>query len=355
MSKPTDWREAPQLGTPSSMELTIGAVAAAAGVPANTLRTWERRYGYPEPKRTSGNQRLYDPSIVPRLRLIARAIDRGIRARQAVAASEAELRLMVDEELPALQDLSVYSGPQGAGSPYGGSSRPQVLAASSQGAQEAPALRLRAADDVIAGWLAAAKALDGAALDRGFGADSSRLGGLTFLMDRAAPFVHAVGEAWASGDLEIFQEHFASERLRSFLSSLWRPLADNACGPVVVCCTLPGEDHALGLHMAATAIAIAGWRVMFLGARTPVDEIVACAQQTGADTVLVSVSRSTSGRESEAQVRALRKALPDGVALVLGGAGSPDRVSGTERITNLADLHAWAQRRSSDAADRDSR
>ncbi|HLL49709.1 MAG TPA: MerR family transcriptional regulator, partial [Thermomicrobiales bacterium] len=35
------------------------AVVLRTGVPADTFRAWERRYGIPSPVRTDGNQRLY--------------------------------------------------------------------------------------------------------------------------------------------------------------------------------------------------------------------------------------------------------------------------------------------------------
>jgi DNA-binding transcriptional MerR regulator len=59
----------------------IGALSRAAGVTVETLRTWERRYGFPAPTRTASGHRLYPVSCVPRLRRTADALSRGIRAR----------------------------------------------------------------------------------------------------------------------------------------------------------------------------------------------------------------------------------------------------------------------------------
>ncbi len=39
--------------------LSIGEVAAIMGVSAITIRSWERRYGWPEPERSSGAHRRY--------------------------------------------------------------------------------------------------------------------------------------------------------------------------------------------------------------------------------------------------------------------------------------------------------
>ena len=42
------------------VELSIGTLSSATGVPVDTLRTWERRYGFPAPvTRTGGSHRRY--------------------------------------------------------------------------------------------------------------------------------------------------------------------------------------------------------------------------------------------------------------------------------------------------------
>src|SRR5436190_22055473 len=40
--------------------IRTNAAAEVLGVSPNTLRSWERRYGYPVPKRTVGNHRNYE-------------------------------------------------------------------------------------------------------------------------------------------------------------------------------------------------------------------------------------------------------------------------------------------------------
>ena len=71
--------------------LTIGAVSRASGIPTNTLRTWERRYGFPEPRRTEGGHRLYPKSVVEHLIAIRQALAAGRRPGQVVGAPMSEL------------------------------------------------------------------------------------------------------------------------------------------------------------------------------------------------------------------------------------------------------------------------
>jgi len=48
--------------------IRTNAAAAMLGVSTNTLRTWERRFGYPAPRRTAGGHRLYDLAELEALR-----------------------------------------------------------------------------------------------------------------------------------------------------------------------------------------------------------------------------------------------------------------------------------------------
>ena len=51
--------------------IRTNAAAELLGVSPNTLRSWERRFGYPKPRRTSGGHRQYD---LPELETLRRAL-----------------------------------------------------------------------------------------------------------------------------------------------------------------------------------------------------------------------------------------------------------------------------------------
>ncbi|MGF1527571.1 MAG: MerR family transcriptional regulator [Candidatus Competibacterales bacterium] len=55
----------------------IGTVARLTGIPAVTLRMWERRYSVVAPDRTPGRNRLYTRDDIGRLALIKRLVDNG--------------------------------------------------------------------------------------------------------------------------------------------------------------------------------------------------------------------------------------------------------------------------------------
>ncbi|MCB9742184.1 MAG: MerR family DNA-binding transcriptional regulator [Alphaproteobacteria bacterium] len=286
--------------------LSIGAVSRATQIPVNTLRTWERRYGFPQPERSDGGHRLYRSGVVERLRLVSRALGAGHRAGQVLGLSEGELR--------ALLGMPVHALPDDAALP-------------------------------IRRWIEAARNLEGDVLDAGFRVEAARKGMLPFLIQRAEPFITAMGDAWERGELRVFHEHFASERLRDFLVSVWRPLSDQAMGPWVVCTTLPGERHFMGLHMAAAVVALAGWRVLFLGVDTPLRDQLECVRQCGAEALMISVSEASALKDSQAHLHELRQLLDPNVEILVGGRGAREGIDGVRFIDDMRELEIWAGRR----------
>ncbi|HEX9055691.1 MAG TPA: MerR family transcriptional regulator [Gemmatimonadales bacterium] len=309
----------PARGAPAASGLlSIGALSAATGVPVETIRTWERRYGFPIAERKPSGHRVYPLATVPRLRRIAQAIARGHRAAEVVAASESAL----DGLLAALPP-----GPVGPPSPL-------VVPPPGGTAPGGPG-----------DLLEAVRAFDSERLTRCFRTDWARLGPLDFLEHRAAPFLAAVGEEWAKGALGVRHEHFASACLGDFLRVTRMPLDDRATGPVAALATLPGELHGLGLQMSALVFALAGWRPLVLGVDTPVAQIAALAREAPLAAIAVSCARRPP--DAGAALRTLRRRLPGHISLIVGGAGAPRaaRGSGIEVMTDLASLDRWLHAR----------
>ena len=293
--------------------LTIGALSTATGIPVDTIRTWERRYGFPVAERKPSGHRLYPLGTVPRLRRVAQAIARGHRAAEILPASENALEVL-------LATLPPSTGEESRGV---SSSVPVGLLVPSDAAE---ALE----------WV---RKFDGDRLKRWFQADWARLGPLQFLEHRAAQFLKAIGNAWAEKQLEVRHEHFASAVLGDFLRSVRQPLDDRARGPIAALATLPGELHGLGLQMAAVVFALAGWRPLILGVDTPVEQIAALTREVPIAAVALSCVEPQVTKTAS-QIRALRRRLPGHIALVVGGSAAP-AVHGTVGLPDLAALERW--------------
>lgn len=71
------------MSTPEE-SLSIGDVVAATGVREATLRAWERRYGFPSPRREASGHRRYGGAEVERIRRVVRERDAGISLALAI-------------------------------------------------------------------------------------------------------------------------------------------------------------------------------------------------------------------------------------------------------------------------------
>ena len=60
------------------------AVVQRTGVPATTVRAWERRYGYPKPHRDSAGQRLYSEHDIQAIRWLSDQTTHGVAISRAV-------------------------------------------------------------------------------------------------------------------------------------------------------------------------------------------------------------------------------------------------------------------------------
>ena len=302
-------------GATKGAELSIGALSRATGIPVETLRTWESRYGFPVPERRPSGHRVYPLSVVPRLGRIAEALARGHRARQVVPASERDLQ--------------------------------QLLAAAHTAPAAAASAPIFPDNGEVAEILRLVDSFQSDRLTHALLSASARLGPLAFLETVAAPLLAAVGDAWEKGRLQVRHEHFVSERLGDVLRSLRLPLEERANGPLVVLSTLPGETHGLGLQMAALVVAFAGCRVLYLGTETPLPDMVSLTRDLGARALALSVSASSRKPRTAAGVRRLRETLPRRTALLVGGEGAPLPSPGVQVFTDLQGLDSWARRVSS--------
>jgi methylmalonyl-CoA mutase cobalamin-binding subunit len=292
------------------VELSIGSLSTATGVPIDTLRTWERRYGFPVPiGRTEGSHRRYSADTIPVVRLIVQALELGHRPSAVIGRDPEELARLVGP---------VPSSP--------------------------PLTRIKDAG-AVEHWLSLTRDFDGAGLSREFHFGLSVMPAIDFLERLMGPFLAELGERWRRGELRIAHEHFASERAREFLSGEWRGLTERARAdgrPSVVFATPPGERHVLGLHMAAWVVACAGASVVFLGADTPILEIASAAEQYGSAGVVLSVASGYEGPLPK-YVALLHRHLPPQVSVVLGGGGSRALGATATHLNRFSDLSNWTE------------
>lgn len=292
---------------PISSWMRISELSRRVDVRVETLRAWERRYGVLSPRRTAGNTRLYSPLDEARVRLMKRHISRG-----AAVAQAAELAMSARLSLPA--------GTAERIPPHEAERVMRELARSLDRFDESSADR---------------------ALQQLFGAYRR----LAVLRDVVIPYLRSVGERWAQAHLSVAQEHFASQFFSARLQGLARGW-DRGLGPHAVLAAAPGDHHTLGLTCFGIVLHRFGWRIVFLGAATPVEMVREAVTATQAR--LICLSTSVAGM-LEPHADAVRD-MAGSVPTVIGGAAADGALAAACGATHLDDIVAGATVMAVDAA-----
>lgn len=263
---------------------TVKQVSALTGVLETTLRVWERRYHVVTPARSSGGYRLYDDDDVARLRAMAALVAGGVPASTAARTLAERPPTAPAQTLDALDDLD-------------------LVAASAS-------LDAALLDDVLE------RALALAPLER--------------LLDAwLLPGLARVGRAWASGELSVAHEHFASAGVSRLLGRLFAEAPAGGLGPVLV--GLPERaHHDLALLAFATCLRRLGVDVAYLGTDVPLTAWRAAALSRRPRAAVIGVPQSTRVDRANALVAALAEVTPP-IALWVGG-GLAGRVVGAQRL-----------------------
>lgn len=270
--------------TTTGMSFPIAAVERDTGLGKDTLRAWERRYGFPVPIRDHNGDRLYPAQQVARLRTLKRLLDKGHRPGKLLGMTDAELAALAER---AFDDQA----PWGRGG----------------------------VNEELASYLEECRLERAATLRRSLMRSVARLGLRRFVLEIAAPMVTAVGDCWERGTMQVYEEHLFTETMQNVLRCGIAALPGDAqAGPVILLATFPQEKHALGLLMAEAMFALEGANCISLGTSTPVGDIARAA--AGVDVVALSFSIGCNSTQMLSGLSELASQLPPQVQIWCGGA-----------------------------------
>jgi methanogenic corrinoid protein MtbC1 len=294
----------------------IQVAARRSGLSLDLLRAWEKRHGVVEPARSAGGQRLYSDVDIERLRLLRLVVDEGRRISDASRLNSEELTALVLEDQV---ETSVATHP----------------------AVAETAVMLDCMDAIMK--------LDSVRLDNLVRRQLLTLGSLGLIESLIAPLMVEVGRLWHEGRLGSSHEHLATQVLRGIVS---RILADSqptvALGTLVVA-TTAGQRHEIGGLMAAATAAHSGWRVVYLGADLPAQEIVSACENVKADALGLSFSFRNEDVDDLKEIRAIVSELPARTTMVIGGSVAekdpePLAALGARVVGDMGGLRAQLER-----------
>lgn len=247
----------------------IRTVSELTGINPITLRAWERRYGLITPERTVKGHRLYSENDIQRIREVQALLDEGLAISRVADALEQSVQHAADPWIARQQQM-----------------------------------------------LKAVQKFDERALEQVYGAALALYPVDTVTEQLLLPLLKILGVRWESGEGSVAEEHFFSTYMRNKLGARFHHRSDKA-GPTLVLAGLPGDQHELGLLLFALAVHEAGYRIILLGADTPVAGLNNVAQLVGAKAMVLAGSRNVDKSCIEKQLPELVSQCP--VPVLIGG------------------------------------
>ncbi len=280
----------------------IRTVASLTGVNPVTLRAWERRYGLVCPQRTAKGHRLYSATDVERIKQILQLLDSGVSIGRVSRALESEEQ--------AQEDV-----PRSDGGPW---------------------------DDYARLMLQAVENFDDNRLERVYN-DALALYPIEMVTRRlVVPMLHTLGQRWAQDEGSVAEEHFFGMFLRNKLGARFHHMQSQSRGPLLMAACLPGDLHELGLLMFSLTAMSRDYRVVLLGANTPLAPLPQAIRRSGAEVLVLSGSTALDWSSVDAGFRALVTGVS--VPVVVGGAVSERSADAIRAAggTPIGDDHARA-------------
>jgi MerR family transcriptional regulator, light-induced transcriptional regulator len=255
----------------------IAAVSRRTGVPADTLRKWEQRYGVLRPTRSPGGHRRYTDVDVNRVEWLKARLGEGYRIGEAAAMLGGDVADVADS--------------------------PDELRDAIYGA-------------LVDSDVARVRSL----LDQTFVRHS--IG--TALCGVIAPLLIRTGDGWERGELTVAHEHLLSAEVRARLSPMSISTAVGVRGSAVLACA-PGERHELGLLMLTALLRADGWRVTYLGSDTPVEAALAMVRYVEADVLCLSATMDDRVSRLERELTATNAG--EAVTVFVGGQAMDEKLA----------------------------
>ncbi len=230
----------------------LGYVLEETGLQADTIRVWEKRYGFPMPQRTEGKHRLYSRRDIRALQWMKARLEEGMRISKAI-------RLWREMEAQGIDPLA-GDLPKGVSE----------------------------LEKICSEWILACLDFDEsraeALLDAAFKAYPTEAVCLQVLRHG----VHQIGEMWYRAEATVQQEHFASELAMRRLHHLM-VMTPSSRKEVLLVGTPSGELHGLSALLLAVLLRLRGWDTRLLGPNVPEERLKHTLEITRPIAVLYSV------------------------------------------------------------------
>jgi methanogenic corrinoid protein MtbC1 len=257
-----------------NIKYSIDIASKKSGLAKNTIRAWENRYNFLYPERSDTKRRLYSEEEIEKLFLLNEAVKSGYRIGNIYQYSDDDLKRLVSKS--GTKKILNYN----------------------QSVDFSEFINsIKQFDEINF-----KKLLDTALIQY------SKPEFLTIIL---LPLIEEIGDLWKKGILRISQEHFATSIINSLLVRMRESEKLSESSRRIVVCTPIGERHELGALIVSVLLSSLGWKVIYLGADLPVEEIAFAVKSTNSIAAALSVIFPNNETRIYSEIENLSKYLPD--------------------------------------------
>jgi methanogenic corrinoid protein MtbC1 len=136
------------------------------------------------------------------------------------------------------------------------------------------------------------------------------------------PSMVEIGRRWENNELQIFEEHLATETIIHLLAGFvytLKPEVNNHRSALVSC--VPNDKHQIVPMALGTFLELKGWRVTSLGSSLPEDQILLAAKKIKPDAIFLSLNMLSRLTDALELILKLQQHHPE-IKIFIGGNGA---------------------------------
>lgn len=266
---------------------SIKQLELVSGIKAHTIRMWEKRYGLFSPNRTDTNIRRYTDTDVQLILNISLLTRNGFRISKVANRSLDEISGLI------LQQVNQNS--------------------SYEKSNLEPLIQSMLAFDQKSFKSYLGKSIKEQGLEKSF-------------EDLISPMLHRIGVLWQTGMLNSIHEHFISNIIKHAIiynTEILNEPDDNA--PLIMYFLPDGEFHEIGLLFWTYIGKKMGFRTLYLGQTTPLEDIAKTGKTLKPSALFTSISTTISNSDYIDSLKKLQKDIPKTPLFVAGYRANQDR------------------------------
>jgi len=286
----------------------IKVVSQMTGLSVHVIRAWEKRYNVVVPDRSDTNRRLYSEEDIDKLRLLNDASNLGHNIGSIAHLSHSELKELLFKERDKTSELeSGYAGDE----------------------------VVTLVEEQLSDCIESIKNYDAKKLESILLNASAKLTQPVLIEELIIPLVYKIGDMWHDGEIRVANEHLSSSVIRGFLFNLLESYSVGESAPVMVSATPRGQEHELGALIAGVVAASSGWKVIYLGANLPAEEVSAVVSHLKAKVVALSFVYPVDDPLLKKELKKLKQIIPAGVSIIAGGRATSGYLDVLDEIGSL--------------------